>query len=225
MKIYVVGSSKNKFLPLDNIREKFIVDAKHDGDNVDNLNPWYCELTGLYYLWKHCKDDVVGLEHYRRCFINEKDEILDKEKIDAILNSHDIILNRYDFDDVGHMYKWNVQQKRLPEFKKIFTIIKMHDPKLAEYCLEYQKNHKFCYEGNMFICKKEIIDEYCAFLFDTLELYLAGEKHFNRKLINRICGYLAEYTFGAWCEYKGLKIYAAKRRLYDRELKGYTLRK
>lgn len=43
MKIYVVGSSKNKFLPLDNIREKFLIDQKHAGDNIDFLNPWYYE--------------------------------------------------------------------------------------------------------------------------------------------------------------------------------------
>ena len=68
MKIYVVGSSKNKFLPLDNIREKFLIDQKHEGDNIDFLNPWYCELTGLYYLWKHVDDEIVGLEHYRTYF-------------------------------------------------------------------------------------------------------------------------------------------------------------
>ena len=68
MKIYVVGSSKNKFLPLDNIREKFLIDKSHEGDNIDFLNPWYCELTGLYYLWKHVDDEIVGLEHYRTYF-------------------------------------------------------------------------------------------------------------------------------------------------------------
>ena len=48
MKIYVVGSSKNKFLPLDNIREKFLIDKKNEEDNIDFLNNWYCELTGMY---------------------------------------------------------------------------------------------------------------------------------------------------------------------------------
>ena len=72
MKIYVVGSTKNSFLPLNSIREKFFIDEKHNGDNIDSLNPWYCELTAMYYLWKNCNDDIVGLEHYRRYFVNEK---------------------------------------------------------------------------------------------------------------------------------------------------------
>jgi hypothetical protein len=95
MKIYVVGSSKNKFLPLDNIREKFLIDQKHEGDNIDFLNPWYCELTGLYYLWKHCDDDIVGLEHYRRYFVNNKNQLLSENEIRNILKDNDVIASYY----------------------------------------------------------------------------------------------------------------------------------
>lgn len=59
-------------MQLDDIREKFIIDEKHEGDNIDFLNLWYCELTGLYYLLKHTKDDIIGLEHYRRYFTSTK---------------------------------------------------------------------------------------------------------------------------------------------------------
>lgn len=97
MKIYVVGSSENKFLPLDNIREKFLIDEKHEGDNIDFLNPWYCELTGLYYLWKHVDDDIVGLEHYRRYFV-QNNHIITKEEIETILKDHDIIMYKWQHD-------------------------------------------------------------------------------------------------------------------------------
>ena len=76
-----INYSKDLFLKLDNIREKFLVDQPHAGDNIDDLNPWYCELTGLYYLWKNCNDDIVGLEHYRRYFVNNTKKL-------NILNSH-----------------------------------------------------------------------------------------------------------------------------------------
>ena len=79
MKIYVIGNSKNQFLPSNNIRERFYVDQPHEGDNIDYLNPWFCELTGLYYIWKHATDNIIGLEHYRRCFLsNNSNQLLDE---------------------------------------------------------------------------------------------------------------------------------------------------
>ena len=99
MKIYVVGSSKNKFLSLDNIREKFLIDQSHEGDNIDFLNPWYCELTGLYYLWKHSMDDIVGLEHYRRAFVNDQDIPLSEAEITEILKTNDVICKKFVFKE------------------------------------------------------------------------------------------------------------------------------
>jgi hypothetical protein len=97
MKIYVVGSTKNRFLPLNNIRTKFLINVKHNEDNIDFLNPWYCELTGLYHLWKNCNDDIVGLEHYRRYFVNGKNKILSEQEVLNILKDNDVICKKYFF--------------------------------------------------------------------------------------------------------------------------------
>lgn len=50
MSIIVVGDSKKRFRKEadEGLRAKFLVDKPHDGDNIDKLNPWFCELTGLF---------------------------------------------------------------------------------------------------------------------------------------------------------------------------------
>lgn len=34
------------------------------GDNISLKNPYYCELTGLYWMWKNVEADYLGLLHY-----------------------------------------------------------------------------------------------------------------------------------------------------------------
>ena len=209
MKIYVVGSSKNKFLPLSNIRQKFLVDIIHNEDNIDNLNPWYCELTGLYYLWKHVDDDIVGLEHYRRYFINDKNEILTEQEINSILKKYDIIAYKFIGDNAIKLAKNKPNTLTL-----LLALIHEEDKNMASFF--YQKfKENYMYQGNMFITKKEIINEYCEWLFNLLTKF----DEIHKFKIPRIDGFMAEYIFGAWLEYKKLKIKDLKIVRYSKDLK------
>lgn len=48
----------------------------NQGDNISHLNRLYCELTGLYWGWKHINEDYIGLCHYRRYFAMRNKQFL-----------------------------------------------------------------------------------------------------------------------------------------------------
>ena len=63
------------------------------GENISQLNPYYCELTGLYWAWKNLDCDYLGLVHYRRYFTKKNQFYRENLKIDeVVLNKDDIEL-------------------------------------------------------------------------------------------------------------------------------------
>lgn len=205
MKIYVVGSSRNRFLPLDNIREKFLIDQDHDGDNIDFLNPWYCELTGLYYLWKHVDDDIVGLEHYRTYFW-KNGHLITEDEIKEELKKGDIICGGY---NCKSFHRDTLLPGLVDNTKgtiyKFLEIVEKIDTGFRNYLNNYLNNHRF-WCCNCFIGPKHIIDEWLEFFFDAIIDFEHICPIGPATNTLRREGYIAEYCFGAWLEYKGYKI-------------------
>lgn len=132
------------------------------GDNISDKNKQFCELTGLYWIWKHANEDIVGLEHYRRHFI------LPDDWVNRMLcNDVDVILPvpLYVYPNVERNYRVR------------------HEEKYWDYMLEYVKEkYPWEYERlalffretslyspcNMFIMKKEILNELCSWMFPIL---------------------------------------------------------
>jgi len=50
------------------------------GQNISARNPYYSELTGIYWAWKNTRQDVVGSCHYRRFFTAKPCPILHRLK-------------------------------------------------------------------------------------------------------------------------------------------------
>ena len=200
MKIYVVGNSKDLFLKLDNIREKFLVDQPHNGDNIDDLNPLYCELTGLYHLWKNTTDDIIGLEHYRRYFIGNK-KILSEEEINEALKDNDIILRRFIYSTHGQKdgFQWPEQQGILTHF--IEFLYQVNEPEFAMHTLHLLKTSSEFAQCNMFIGKRKVIDDYCSYLFGLFDK--ADFEHF--KQFKRLYGYFGEFMFFSWLIWNKVK--------------------
>ena len=221
MSIYVVGSTKNLFLEGDDIREKFLVDVKHDGDNIDHLNPWYCELTGLYYLWKNSTAKFVGLEHYRRFFASpsKTKRRMSKEEIEDILAKYDIITCTFRHKPNYSGYKWFHDAGRGEDLDAFIDILDEKFNGLGQALFDYS-NERELIQCNMFIASKALINEYCAWLFPKLALF---DKYYGISDVNRrIDGYLAEHIFGLWIRQQRLRNYTAtKVEMHFLPMSGY----
>ena len=200
IKIIVAGNSHGINIPLTPMHETYFSDITHDKDNIDKYNPYFCELTGLYYGWKNIvkDEDIVGFEQRKRTFRLSENEIND------ILKDYDVIAYRHNNENP---IKAMQSTKKGKELALAAAIVSVNDEKFGKYLYKKLKeNH--CYEGNMFIAKKETINKYLNFIFNTLAEF---DKNHNFK-ISRIDGYIAEYLFGPWLEYNGLKIKNQKRK-------------
>ena len=192
----------------------------NEGDNISLKNPYYSELTGLYYAWKNIDSDYIGLVHYRRYFTkkrntiklsNRLDKVLTLEEADAILEKTDVILpkkRKYYIENLYSHYKHTMYVEPLDETRKII------EEKTPEYLKEFDKlkKRKSSHMFNMFIMKKEILNEYCEWLFpilQELENRISPEKYnsFHARYLGRI----SELLLDVWInknkiKYKEVKV-------------------
>ena len=185
------------------------------GENISEKNPYFCELTGLYWAWKNLNEDYIGLSHYRRHFSLGKrlpkdiegrvNATLTLEETDKILDKADIILPKkreYYIENLYSHYKHTLYVKPLDETR---TII---EEKYPEYLKEFDLLHKrtSAHMFNMMIMKKEILNDYCEWLFDILfELEKRIDISNYDTFHSRFFGRVSELLLDVWINTNGLK--------------------
>lgn len=50
------------------------------GENISDKNKYYSELSGIYWVWKNTRSEIVGSCHYRRYFTNCKEPFVHQLK-------------------------------------------------------------------------------------------------------------------------------------------------
>ena len=100
----------------------------NEGENISQLNPAFCELTGLYWAWKNLDADYIGLAHYRRHFKGkqyDKDpfkEVLTQAEASVLFDKTDIILTKkrkYYIETIHDHYAHTMYPEPLDEAGKI----------------------------------------------------------------------------------------------------------
>ena len=192
----------------------------NEGDNISEKNPYYCELTGLYWAWKNLDADYIGLCHYRRYFaeknkIPRKEEkrlknVLSAEKLDKLLDDVDIILptkRKYYIENIYDHYKKTMYIEPLDEARKIL------EEKYPNYLKEFDKMHKrtSAHFFNMFIMKKDKLNEYLTWIFDILfELEKRCDPSQYDSFHARYLGRISERLLDVWIYTNGYKFKEVK---------------
>lgn len=194
--IYVGAAVNNKELH---------VQRDDDGENISLLNSGFCEITGLYWLWKNLDADVYGLAHYRRYFKSADSSVLLKgekvassKEISEYLDTFDIVLpnkRNYWIESVKSHY---ANAHNVEDLNKLREVIEDSFPDYVRYFDDVMSGTKLCL-FNMFAAKKEVFDGYCDWLFDLL--FKLREKvdvaHYDQYQA-RVFGFLAERLLNVW---------------------------
>lgn len=184
------------------------------GENISTLNPYYCELTGLYWAWKNLDCDYLGLVHYRRYLTAKKqayypeisidDVILSQTDIEALLNKVDAILpqkRKYYIETLYSHYAHTFDTSHLDLARQI---IKNSCP---DYLKSFDKvmKQRSGYMFNMFIMKSNLIDEYFTWLFFILnKLFKEIDNSSMSEFEARYIGRVSEILFNVWIEKKSI---------------------
>ena len=176
------------------------------GDNISEYNPFFCELTGMYWLWKNVSEKYVGICHYRR-FFSKKKEILNLDELNQYMQGYDLIIPRLDKFAISVYKQYGYsEQHNISDFDCMAQIIK---EKYSDYYAEFERmtNEPYFYPFNMMYMKKELFDLYCSWLFGILfelEKKIPYKDYVGQK--KRVFGYLSERLLLVWVRKNNLKV-------------------
>lgn len=159
----------------------------HDdvGDNISVKNKKYCELTGLYWIWKNDKSDYIGLSHYRRKF-----ELTDGAIRSIVGESVDIVVTVpiLNLNTVKGQY---IKDHSENDWNIMSEAISILSPEYSD-SLETVGKGFFYFAYNMFIAKREVLNDYCEWLFKVLKYCEDKIAEKEDSYQNRYLGFLAE---------------------------------
>lgn len=232
VKIFVCFHDENKIDEIhNNIKNDdmyvplFLTNKNHDshgffsdlnGDNISDVNPYFSELTGLYWICKNTDEDIVGLCHYRRYFITHKygGRLLNKDDVLKYLQNNDIILFNGTEPLMGSNYE--TYESLNESFDLAYKFIQDNCP---EYIDAFNKviNEEYPIAFfNMFVCSKNIIDDYCDWVFPIL-FDLLPKVDLSDEI--RLLSVTVEFLFNIYICHKNLKIKELPIRFTERKIK------
>lgn len=166
------------------------IQGDDSGENISRKNPYYCELTALYWAWKNLgRTDYIGLCHYRRYF---------------------------DFTPWHHQEKYVIRteqlgkSQRIPPLKKLFKKYDMVLPVPMVFKESLKEHYTKCHIGEDMDLLREVVGELAS---DYLEAF---DNVMDRN--NKLSGYNMFLTgwecFNRYCEWLFPILFELEKRVY-----------
>lgn len=210
----IVATHKNVAMPTDPLYLPVFVgkdlhpDVNHTfqgdntGDNISKKNAHYNELTAIYWGWKNLDVDALGLVHYRRYLsLNKKkslEAVLTIQQTQKLLQQYDIILpqkrNYYIETNESHYLHAHEHEP----FNVMRQVIQQEYPEYQD-AFETVMKRTWAHMFNMFIMKKQPLDEYLTWMFDVLykvegRIDISAYSTYEQ----RVYGFLSELLLDVW---------------------------
>lgn len=226
----IIATHKQYFMPSDEIylplhvgklgKQDLGYQGDDTGENISVKNSNFCELTGLYWAWKNLPNDYLGLIHYRRFFsVKSRSEqknspletlYLTSEEAGQLLEQYDVIVpskRNYYIETLYSHYANTLHSEHLDVTREI----------IAEKCGQFLESfdavmkQRGGYMFNMFIMSKELVNNYCSWLFPILfelEKRIPAEQYsaFHARFYGRVSELLFNVWLKQYSETKPLKI-------------------
>lgn len=220
MKITVVVATHKKYrMPMDSCylpvhvgkegKASIGLVGDNTGDNISEKNPYYCELTGMYWAWKNVDSDYLGLVQYRRHFASPKkkskdrmERILGGAEMKRLLRKHDIIVPKKRHYYIETLYSHYAHTHYAAHLDITREIIRKQYP---EYLASFDRvmKRRSAHMFNMYIMSRRKNDEYCQWLFDILsELEKKVDVTQYDGFQARLFGRVSELLLDVWLDQK-----------------------
>lgn len=180
------------------------------GDNISQKNGSYCELTAIYWLWKNSSDKFVGIDHYRRFFMDNKKMLTVKKAENLVKNGSVILPKKEKFNKKMSTLYWSTSGYKSDLEVINNALLKLYPEYVDDFMDFLSQKEMYCY--NMFFMSRKRFDDYCKWLFsilteveNNLNEDLNGES--NRKgYYKRIYGFMAERLLNVYIKHNDIQV-------------------
>lgn len=178
------------------------------GENIQYLNGKINQLTAFYWLWKNSKDPIIGVNHYRRFFVNDQKQILTAPQIEDILSKgNDAICHHCElsWNSIGG----NCISSGLSEGINAFNILYKYFPRDYEKQFNIVMNSNQFQVANLIITSEQIFKDYCKWLFSFI-INAANQfspRIYAKEQARRAMGFMGEAMLSIWLMKNKIKIF------------------